>query len=287
MNQTTAHDGIMMNHSQLPQHYQIPASVSADTFFNPGPTLVVPNWNMLGSPPAPVLNFFPMAPTFPPGFQRQQQYPYNNWSPNAFINQIPIQNPLFMSTPNAQGAQPQNVNPGAQVQQPVVPVVVQQQQVTPAAVLQQPAVPAVGQQQFSSNQWSQPLVSSNNNSDKPSHLQLIKAQLVWNEWWCCDAAVKGVMLAKLSPESAAVIPQIDFIYSNNRTSRQIYVTIKRNHMSNTWSNVLLTIDCLYEMPCMNSPSAVLGFAKKWHFRIASVQNASNPNCPVIYADVTK
>ncbi|KAJ7589922.1 hypothetical protein C8J56DRAFT_888135 [Mycena floridula] len=62
---------------------------------------------------------------------------------------------------------------------------------------------------------------------------------VWDEWWGKDGAVLAVLVAKLAPESAAVLPQIDNIFQHSIPSRQIYSMLKDAHFSSTWADVFL------------------------------------------------
>ncbi|KAJ7572465.1 hypothetical protein C8J56DRAFT_1068536 [Mycena floridula] len=109
----------------------------------------------------------------------------------------------------------------------------------------------------------------------------------WDEFWRNDGVVRGIILAKLSPDSRALLPQIDDLFQNQVPSRAVYVMLKSAHCSNTWSNVALARDCLFTTTCSNSPTAVLGFTRKWCSEIAHIHSANNLNCPVIFADVAK
>ncbi|KAJ7582216.1 hypothetical protein C8J56DRAFT_1056361 [Mycena floridula] len=369
MNQTIAHGGIFANNQYTPYN---PTSVSMENFFNPGPTTVQPNWNSLGSPPAPLPHFLPSFPTFLPGGQQSQWLQPRT---NAYMNQggfqpmqivvqstlntfapatvaIPIQPTLQNAT-----AAPVNQNqmPQAQ-QQPAVPAVGQQQQMLTNIAGPRPNLnrAAVSPDEDSQSKflWVVATTAAAGSTESPSTFlchpdtvikghsnpytvrcdnmgsiiwdTAIKSQLaLWNllghildspgphlliiatfppppgypirspqhqvrdEWWRCDRVVRGLMLAKLSPDSMVLLPQMDDIFLSEMTSRQIYAILKAAHLTNTWSNITLALDRLYSAPCGNSAAAVIEFSRKWRSAIAVIQGANNPNCPVVYAEVAK
>ncbi|KAJ7596451.1 hypothetical protein C8J56DRAFT_882197 [Mycena floridula] len=111
--------------------------------------------------------------------------------------------------------------------------------------------------------------------------------ILWDHWWRVDAAARAVILAKLSPESAAILPHIDDIFRYLVSSRQLYEMLKNAHSLNTWANVVRIKDQLFNTISGSSPEQILQFIQKWRSSVATIRNANNLNCPVIYADFTK
>ncbi|KAJ7593161.1 hypothetical protein C8J56DRAFT_1045598 [Mycena floridula] len=109
----------------------------------------------------------------------------------------------------------------------------------------------------------------------------------WDEWWRKDGAVLAVLVAKLAPKSAAVLPQIDDIFQHSIPSCQIYSMLKDAHFFSTWADVICICNQLYNTVSGNSPKAILSFVRKWRSDVAAIRNANNPNSLVVYADFTK
>ncbi|KAJ7581568.1 hypothetical protein C8J56DRAFT_1102830 [Mycena floridula] len=57
-------------------------------------------------------------------------------------------------------------------------------------------------------------------------------------WWRVDGSVRGIITAKLSSESRALLPQMDDLLHGLVPSRYIYNILKSAHCSNTWANVV-------------------------------------------------
>ncbi|KAJ7601196.1 hypothetical protein C8J56DRAFT_28242 [Mycena floridula] len=57
-------------------------------------------------------------------------------------------------------------------------------------------------------------------------------------WWRVDGSVRGILTAKLSSESRALLPQMDDLLHGLVPSRYVYNVLRSAHCSNTWANVV-------------------------------------------------
>ncbi|KAJ7574500.1 hypothetical protein C8J56DRAFT_1064729 [Mycena floridula] len=121
----------------------------------------------------------------------------------------------------------------------------------------------------------------------PGHPYGTQGYLVWDNWWKVDGAARSIILAKLSPESVVILLHIDDIFQHLISSRQLYEMLKGAHSLNTWANVVRIKDQLYNTVSGTSPEQILQTVQKWRTGVASICNANNLNCPVIYADFAK
>ncbi|KAJ7583692.1 hypothetical protein C8J56DRAFT_894309 [Mycena floridula] len=121
----------------------------------------------------------------------------------------------------------------------------------------------------------------------PRHSRRIFEYLLWDNWWKVDGAARAIILAKLAAESAAILPHIDDIFRHLLSSHQLYEMLKNAHSSNTWANVIQIKDQLFNTVSGTTPDQILQSVQKWHTGVASIRNANNPNCPVVYMDFAK
>ncbi|KAJ7590085.1 hypothetical protein C8J56DRAFT_1048255 [Mycena floridula] len=309
MNQTMPHGGIInvyQPYHSFPQPYynlqsaQMPVSHSAENFFNSVPATYTPNSTLpqstsqqsIQSQPAQISNFMQnqslqtpvmttataanpvignnaqQNPVVPPG---NTVMPVAPGAPAA--NNVPQVNQMVPNAPAATPAAAPAVGNAPPV--PVTPA-----QAAPLPGLTQAVIAAAAAQM----PWDMSLKSILVPWGHPYGTQ---GYLVWDNWWKVDSAACSIILAKLSPESAVILLHIDNIFRHLLSSQQLYEMLKGAHSSNTWVNVVRIKDQLYNTVSGTSPEQILQTVQKWCTRVASICNANNLNCPVIYADFTK
>ncbi|KAJ7574227.1 hypothetical protein C8J56DRAFT_1065033 [Mycena floridula] len=121
----------------------------------------------------------------------------------------------------------------------------------------------------------------------PGHPYGPQEYFIWDNWWKVDGAARAVILAKLAPESAAILPHIDDIFRHLISSCQLYEMLKNAHSSNTWANIIRIKDQLFNTISGTTPEQILQSVQKWRTGVASIRNTNNLNCPVVYTDFVK